>query len=276
MREEEKKQSSQVKSLFRKRWVYPAIYLASAALIITAIFWYQTAGSNSAKDQFKKDGNELLGQKLDKNPAVEVGKVVENFKMPVEKPELAKVEMGFYDAKASKKQQEAAMVVYGSTYSPNRGIDIGMKDGKEFKVVAAMSGTVTKVTEDSMLGNTIEIQHSNGVVTDYQSVKDFQVNVGDVVKQGDVLGTAGKSQINEKEGIHVHFEIRKDNVAVNPTTYFGKPVSAIQEDAATDNSNAGSSSDQSSSQKSNPSNGQDTNSKSQDSNSTTDTNDSQG
>jgi stage II sporulation protein Q len=260
--------------------VYPAIYLASAALIITAIFWYQTAGSNSAKDQFKKDGNELLGQNPEKNPAVEVGKVVEDFKMPVEKPELAKVEMGFYDAKASKKQQEAAMVVYGSTYSPNRGIDIGMKDGKEFKVVAAMSGTVTKVTEDAMLGNVIEIQHSNGVVTDYQSVKDFQVNVGDVVKQGDVLATAGNSQISEKEGVHVHFEIRKDNVAVNPTTYFGKPVSAIQEDAATDNTNAGSSSDQSSksdsTQKSNPSNGQDTNSKSQDSNSTTDTNDSQG
>lgn len=271
MREEEKKQSSQVKSLFRKRWVYPAIYLASAALIITAIFWYQTAGSNSAKDQFKKDGSELLGQKADKNPAVEVGKAVEDFKMPLENPELAKVEMGFYDAKASKKQQEAAMVVYGSTYSPNRGIDIGMKNGKEFKVVASMAGTVTKVSEDAMLGNVIEIQHSNGVVTQYQSVKDFQVNVGDNVQQGQVIANAGNSQISENEGIHVHFEIRKDNVAVNPTTYFGKPLSAVQVDGA-----ASQSSNSNSTQQSSPSNGQDTNSKSQDSNSTPDTNDSQG
>lgn len=229
MREEEKKQSSQTKgNFFKKRWVYPAIYLASAALIITAIFWYQSIGNNSAKDDFKYKGEGSVGQKEYNDPAVPVNKAVENFKMPVKNEDAAQYQTEFYDPKASKEEQEAAMVVHNNTYQPNQGVDITMKDKKEFDVLAAMGGTVTKVTEDSLLGNVIEIQHDDGVVTQYQSVQDFKVNVGDQVKQGQVLAKAGKSLLNEEAGIHVHFEIRKDNVAVNPVTYFGKPTSAIE------------------------------------------------
>ena len=74
----------------------------------------------------------------------------------------------------------------------------------------------------------IEVDHGDGVVTRYQSVTDIKVAVGDEVKQGDVLATASKSQINEEAGTHVHFEIRKDNVAVNPIEFMDKQVSAIQ------------------------------------------------
>ncbi len=92
-----------------------------------------------------------------------------------------------------------------------------------------MSGTVTKVQEDSLLGNTIEIEHSKGIVTRYQSVKDFEVAVGDVVDQGQAIAKAGKSLFNEDAGVHVHFEIRKDNVAVNPINYFNKSLATLQE-----------------------------------------------
>ena len=80
--------------------------------------------------------------------------------------------------------------------------------------MASLSGNVTKVQEDALLGNVIEVEHEDGVVTRYQSVTDIQVAVGDEVIQGDVLATASKSQINEEAGTHVHFEIRKDNVAL--------------------------------------------------------------
>lgn len=227
MREEEKKLTSQKKgkkSFFKKRWVYPAIYLASAALLITAIFWYQS--NNSAKDEFGYPGDKQ-GKNGYKDPAVEVNKSVENFKWPVKNTKQAVIDKEFYDEKASEDKQEAAMIVYGSTYQPNRGIDITMKDGKEFDVVAALSGTVSKVEDDSLLGNVIEIQHEDGVVTQYQSIKDYKVSVGDKVKQGQVIATASTSQLNEKAKTHLHFEIRKDNVAVNPVSYFEKPASSI-------------------------------------------------
>ena len=58
------------------------------------------------------------------------------------------------------------------------------KDSEGFDVVAALTGTVTKVEEDALLGNVIEIDHDNGIVTQYQSVKDMTVKVGDEVEQG--------------------------------------------------------------------------------------------
>jgi stage II sporulation protein Q len=226
MREEEKKQSSQ--KFFKKRWAYPAIYLASAAIIITAILWYQAAGNDVAEDQelgFEEDVQ--TGNEFDR-PAVEVNRTMENFVMPVADGNEVVIEKGFYDVNASEEEQEAALVVYDNQYHPNQGIDISL-GGKDFDVLAAMSGTVTKVQEDSLLGNMIEVEHDKGIVTRYQSVKDFAVEVGDTVEQGQKLAAAGQSLFNEEAGIHVHFEIRKDNVAVNPQDYVNKSLATLQE-----------------------------------------------
>ena len=140
------------------------------------------------------------------------------------------IEKKFYDFSGKKTDQEAALVVYKNTYVPNTGIDIGMKDGKSFDVTAAMSGMVTKVEEDSLLGNVIEVEHEDGVVTQYESVKDIKVKVGDHVKQGETIAQAGESLFNEEAGTHVHFEIRKDGVAINPQSYFNKPLSAVADE----------------------------------------------
>ncbi|WP_240628506.1 M23 family metallopeptidase [Bacillus salacetis] len=226
MREEEKKQPSQ--KFFKKRWAYPAMYLASAAIIITAILWYQAAGNDVAEDQelgYEEDAQ--TGNGFD-DPAVEVNRTMENFVMPVADENEAVIVKGFYDVNASEEEQEAALVVYDNQYHPNQGIDISL-DGEDFEVLAAMSGTVTKVQEDSLLGNMIEVEHDKGIVTRYQSVQDFAVEVGDAVKQGQKLAKAGQSLFNEEAGVHVHFEIRKDNVAVNPKEYVNKSLATLQE-----------------------------------------------
>jgi stage II sporulation protein Q len=226
MREEEKKQSSQ--KFFKKRWVFPAIYLASAAIIITGILWYQSAGNDVADDSEDFGFEENATDKQFDNPAVEVNRSLENFVMPVKNPENAVIEKQFYDENASAEEQEAALVVYNNQYQPNQGIDIS-NEGKDFNVLAAMSGKVTKVQDDALLGNIIEIEHAEGIVTRYQSVKDFNVAVGDSVEQGQEIAKAGTSQLNEKAGTHVHFEIRKDNVAVNPLEYMNKSLASLKE-----------------------------------------------
>jgi stage II sporulation protein Q len=228
MREEENKQSSRFRRFMKKRWVFPAIYIASAAIILTGVLWYQASHNNDTK-KYTYNSSDIAGKKYN-DPAVEVNKQMENFQMPVKDAEQVVIEKKFYDFSGKKADQEAALVVYKNTYVPNTGIDIGMKDGKSFDVVAAMSGNVTKVQEDSLLGNVIEIDHGNGVVTQYESVKDMKVKVGDQIDQGQVIAEAGQSLFNEKAGTHVHFEIRKDGVAVNPQNYFNKPLSAVMDD----------------------------------------------
>ncbi len=229
MREEENKRSSQgssVKRFFKKRWVFPAIYIASAAIILTAVLWYQT--SNNASDKYDYKSTDIAGKK-NQEPAIEVSKTFEDFKMPVEKADAAVVKTKFYDFNGKTEDQEAALVFYNNTYNPNTGIDVTMKDDESFNVVASLSGTVTRVDEDAVLGNVIEVEHDKGIVTQYQSVKDIKIKVGQEVKQGQVLATAGQSLFNEKAGTHVHFEIRKDGIAVNPSDYFNKSLSTLQE-----------------------------------------------
>ena len=237
MREEENKRSSQgssVKRFFKKRWVFPAIYIASAAIILTAVLWYQT--SNNASDKYDYKSTDIAGKK-GQEPAVEVSKTFEDFKMPVENADAAVVKTKFYDFNGKTEDQEAALVFYNNTYQPNTGIDVTVKDGESFDVVASLSGTVTRVEEDAVLGNVIELEHDKGIVTQYQSVKDIKIKVGDEVKQGQVIAKAGQSLFNEKAGTHVHFEIRKDGIAVNPSDYFNKSLTTLQE-AKLSNENA--------------------------------------
>ncbi len=248
MREEENNRSSQssFKRFMKKRWVFPAIYIASAAIILTGVLWYQAATTNNAKNKYGYKSSNLAGKKFDE-PSVEVNKPIENFEMPVKDPASAVIAKKFYDFSGKKADQEAALVVYKNTYVPNTGIDIGVKDGKSFDVIASMSGMVTKVEEDSLLGNVIEVEHDDGVVTQYESVKDIKVKVGDHVKQGETIAQAGQSLFNEKAGTHVHFEIRKDGVAINPQSYFNKPLSAVvDENPAADKTSSENQSDKTS------------------------------
>ena len=232
MREEEKKRSSQnssFKRFFKKRWAYPAIYIAAAAIILTGVLWYQNANNNEANpDSVENSATDVPGKKFNE-PAIEVNRSMENILMPVKDADSAVIKRHFYDKNGKAEDQEAALVLYENQYHQNTGVDIGSKDGETFDVVASLSGTVTQVDEDVLLGNVIEIEHDNGIVTQYQSVKDISVEVGDQVKQGQVIAKAGQSMFDEESGIHVHFEIRKDSVAVNPHDYFQKPLSTLQE-----------------------------------------------
>ena len=229
MREEEKNQSSQKfskNSFFKKRWVFPAIYLVSAALLISMIFWFQSGGFNTADPDVKDNGEELIGKTND-DPVVEVNQSFENVAMPVEKEDDVNIVTQFFDANASVEKQEEALIVDGNKYRASMGIDIAMNDGSEFNVLAALSGKVVTVRQDSLLGNVIEIEHEKGIVTVYQSVKDFKVKVGDTVKQGEVLATSSTSQLNQNAKTHVHFEVRKENVALDPLSVFGQSLTAL-------------------------------------------------
>lgn len=230
MREEEKKRSSQnssFKRFLKKRWAFPAIYIASAAIILTAVLWFQNGGENAIEsDDFNYEATDVPGKG---DTAIEVNRALENVKEPVKDADTVVIQTPFYDFNAKAEEQEAALVFYNNQYRPNRGIDYVTENGESFEVTAALSGTVTKVEEDTLLGNVIEVDHGDGIVTNYQSVTDIQVEVGTDVKQGDVLATAGESLINEEAGVHVHFEIRKDGKAVNPIDFYNKPLSALQE-----------------------------------------------
>ncbi|MBY6037309.1 M23 family metallopeptidase [Fictibacillus nanhaiensis] len=224
MKEEEKQTKKTVpmkgKNAMKKRWVYPAVYLSFAAVILTSVLWYQNDAKNvednTPDSAFEDDGT-----------AVPVSLTKERFQMPVADPEAIEVIKDFFSQDATAQEQEAALVYYNNIYYQNRGIDLATEDGKAFDVTAALSGNVVKVGKDPALGWVVEVEHDKGVVTHYSSLASVSVKQGDQVKQGAVLGQAGENAYDKDAKIHAHFEVRKDGEAVDPVMAWDQSVAQL-------------------------------------------------
>lgn len=113
-------------------------------------------------------------------------------------------------------------LIYSNTleeWTTHLGIDI--KADKASVVVAAESGTVKSIKNDPRYGLTITIEHNENFETVYANLLSSEfVNEGDQVEKGQTIGTVGESASFEiAEVPHLHFEMYKDGVVVNPTLY---------------------------------------------------------
>lgn len=109
------------------------------------------------------------------------------------------------------------------------GIDIRtLRDGKPsngLAVKAAAPGIVVKIVRESRYGgNIIYIAHASSITTVYMHLSQILVSVGQEVSRGDLVGysgglpgTPGAGRFTT--GPHLHFEVRKNGLAVNPLDY---------------------------------------------------------
>lgn len=106
-------------------------------------------------------------------------------------------------------------------YMTHCGIDIEAPE--DTQVVALADGTVTAVYTDDRYGKSIEITHSDGsgLVSIYSNLSTNEmVEIGDTVKAGQIIGGVGSSGLFESlEPAHLHLELLKDGVYVNPQEY---------------------------------------------------------
>ena len=107
------------------------------------------------------------------------------------------------------------------------GIDIG-NAGYGAPVIAAADGIVTYAGVMSGYGNCVMINHGDGIVTLYGHGQEIYTELGATVKQGDVIMAVGST--GNSTGPHLHFEVRKFGVAVDPIPY-------LQGDNANDETN---------------------------------------
>ena len=78
-------------------------------------------------------------------------------------------------------------------------------------------------TGNASYGNCVKIDHGNGYYTLYAHMqKGLLVKNGEYVKKGQVLGYMGNS--GNANGAHLHFEVWKDGVRINPSEYLDKDL----------------------------------------------------
>lgn len=130
----------------------------------------------------------------------------------------------YYDYQGEEDTQIKSIVVHDNTYTQNTGIDYISEN--KFDVVSILDGTVIAVKKDDEVGNSIEIKHDNGIISIYQSLDEVRIKKGDIVNQGQVLGTSGENEIDKDLGNHLHFEIYENGSSVNPDNYLEKDITS--------------------------------------------------
>ena len=108
-------------------------------------------------------------------------------------------------------------VYYRGKFGPRRGrrhqgVDLPLKVGDP--IYAAFTGKVRVSKYWGAFGNLVIIRHDNGLETFYAHLSKRNVEVGDWVNAGDVIGLGGST--GRSTGPHLHFETRYNGFAFDP------------------------------------------------------------
>ena len=107
---------------------------------------------------------------------------------------------------------------YGGSYnSYHSGVDFRASTGVPVKTPVA--GTVVMAEALTVRGNAIIIDHGWGVLTGYWHLSEIGVEVGQFVKQGQVIGRVGNTGLST--GSHLHWQLWVDGKPVDPLQWTG-------------------------------------------------------
>lgn len=170
-----------------------------------------------------KDGQKEVTANIIRVDGIEQQRVVVSENVTLA-PLTEKIEIGTLQTPPKRAIGSFIYPVYGrmtSTFgkrwnSIHKGIDIA--SSKNSKVFASDGGTVIKSEWNTGgYGNLVVIDHGNGFQTYYGHNSSNAVKVGQKVAQGEVIAYVGST--GNSTGNHVHFEIRKNDVPLNPFDY---------------------------------------------------------
>jgi murein DD-endopeptidase MepM/ murein hydrolase activator NlpD len=100
---------------------------------------------------------------------------------------------------------------------PHKGTDFRAPVGTE--VMAMNKGVVRIAREYVIYGNTIVVDHGQGVNTLYMHLSELKVKEGDTVEIGQVIGLSGKTGYAEQP--HLHISIKINGVSIDPMKFMG-------------------------------------------------------
>ena len=213
-----------MKSRRFKKAIIPIIYGACVVVFLVSMYFIQDFAQKklfSKKSDLEYVDNEITDSVDNDVPVVGSNT---NIVRPYLESSVT-IAKSFYDSKSESSEQEKSIIYYENTYMQNSGVDYVNKN--TFDVVSILDGTVISVENSDILGTTVQIRHSNDLISVYQSLSDVNVKVDDQVIQGQIIAKSGTSNINKDLGNHLHFELFLKGQVVNPEEYYNKSIDEL-------------------------------------------------
>jgi murein DD-endopeptidase MepM/ murein hydrolase activator NlpD len=148
-------------------------------------------------DRIKKD-NELIteARAIDSNLTF----FSKKFIIPVDNPLIS----GVYGSQR---------ILNGIPKSPHYGVDFAADEGTPIKNM--LEGIVTLSEKDLYYtGGTVIVDHGHGISTLYMHMKDINVSNNQLIKQGEIIGTVGKT--GRSTGPHLHIQLHWFDIKLDP------------------------------------------------------------
>ena len=212
-----------MKKLNIKKLVKPVVYVGTLSVLFLSIAVLEKTTEEETlvgQDDFMYVNSSIFTSNI---PVVK-----EENEAMIQKPYVSdKIEISkkFYDRGATDEEKENALIYYNDTYMQNSGILY--KSNDQFEVVSILDGTVINVKKDEILGNIVEIKHSNNLISTYEGLSEVSVKKDETISSGQVIGKSGKLELGEQLENALLFELIKDGKYVNPLNYFDKKLSEI-------------------------------------------------
>lgn len=203
-----------------KKSVLYSLVVGFFLLMIGMIYWIE---SSILKNNIDEDDTIYVTKTILDEIIPVVGETTKIIKPYVN--EEVQIYKNFYKKEGSEEEQKSAIIEYGDTYLQSSGICYSLN--RTFDVVAIMDGTVIDVKEDELLGKIVEIRHSDNVISIYQGLSEVSVEKDMNVKNGDMIGVSGKSNIFKDVESFLYFELAVNGKLVNPIDYYDKTLSEI-------------------------------------------------
>ncbi len=218
-----------MKKLLKNKWLYIFMFVTATILITnvitTSVIKRNINKQRSIVSEQEARNNVIIYEKEETNQASTPVLVEEN-EPPEENEALEQPEDEGFTSPLNGEiinKFSGSELVYSKTlkeYRVHKGIDI--KGEILSQVKACASGVAESVTKDGLMGITLIIDHQNGFKSVYSNLSsEDMIKAGEYVKKGEIINGVGDTALIETgEEAHLHFELIKDGLQVNPEEYF--------------------------------------------------------
>lgn len=215
---------------FFKRNIYPITVSVCTVLVlgIVTISAYTSIKNSGGDDVVIETSNDT--QKDDSTPnsgdnggdkSDEVDNVVNEETKPTISTTAIIFGLPFENAMISKEYTDSSLLYDATTklWCTHQGLDFACEDGK--KIFAVYDGKIEKIENSMMYGTIIYLKVNEDLTVVYKGLSsDVFVKEGDSIKKGDELGKVASFLAEKADGIHLHLEVVKAGILIDPTEYF--------------------------------------------------------